>query len=110
MLRYKVPFIIWANYDIEEKTVDCTSLNYLSVYLMEAAGLPLSPYQEFLRDTEKQIPVINSNGCYSLSEGCFLPISDAQGEEKTALNLYAQLQYNCMFDTKHRSEVFFPVQ
>ena len=81
MLRYKVPFIIWANYDIEEKTVDCTSLNYLSVYLMEAAGLPLSPDQEFLRDTEKQIPVINSHGCYSLSEGCFLPISDAQGEE-----------------------------
>lgn len=110
MLRYKVPFVIWANYDIEEKTVDCTSLNYLSVYLMEAAGLPLSPYQEFLRDTEKLIPAINSNGYYSLTDGCFLPISDAQGEEKTALNLYAQLQYNCMFDTKHRSEVFFPVQ
>lgn len=110
MLRYKVPFIIWANYDIEEKTVDCTSLNYLSVYLMEAAGLPLSPYQEFLRDTEKLVPAINSNGYYSLTDGCFLPISDAQGEEKTALNLYAQLQYNSMFDTKHRSEVFFPVQ
>lgn len=110
MLRYKVPFVIWANYDIDEKTVDCTSLNYLSVYLMEAAGLPLSPYQEFLRDTEKLIPAINSNGYYSLTDGCFLPISDAQGEEKTALNLYAQLQYNSMFDSKHRSEVFFPVQ
>lgn len=110
MLRYKVPFVIWANYDIDEKTVDCTSLNYLSVYLMEAAGLPLSPYQEFLRDTEKLIPAINSNGYYSLTDGCFLPISDAQGEEKTALNLYAQLQYNCMFDSKSRSEVFFPVQ
>ncbi len=110
MLRYKVPFIIWANYDIEEKTVDCTSLNYLSVYLMEAAGLPLSPYQEFLRDTEKLIPAINSNGYYSLTDGCFLPISDAQGEEKAALNTYAQLQYNDMFDSRHRSEVFFPVQ
>ena len=110
MLRYKVPFIIWANYDIEEKTVDCTSLNYLSVYLMEAAGLPLSPYQKFLRDTENQIPAISSNGYYSPAEGCFLLISEAQGEEKTALDLYAQLQYNSMFDTKHRSEVFFPAQ
>lgn len=109
MLRYKVPFIIWANYDIEEKTVDCTSLNYLSVYLMEAAGLPLSPYQEFLRDMEKQLPAINSNGCYSLAEGCFLPVSDVQGEEKTVLNLYEQLQYNSMFDSKRRSEVFFPI-
>ena len=110
MLRYKVPFVIWANYDIDEKAVDCTSLNYLSVYLMEAAGLPLSPYQEFLRDMEKQIPVINAIGYYSLFDDCFLPISEAQNEEKTALNMYAQLQYNCMFDTKHRSEVFFPVQ
>ena len=109
MLMYKIPFVIWANYDIEEKTVDCTSMNFLSDYLMEAAGLPLSAYQSFLQDLESRIPVINSNGYYSLTEGCFLPISEAQGEEKTALDLYAQLQYNSMFDTKHRSEVFFPV-
>ena len=31
-------------------------------------------------------------------------------EEKAALNTYAQLQYNDMFDSRHRSEVFFPVQ
>lgn len=70
--------------------------------------MPLSPYQEFLRDMEKQLPAINSNGCYSLAEGCFLPVSDAQGEEKTVLNLYEQLQYNSTFDSKRRSEVFFP--
>lgn len=29
MEKYKVPFVIWANYDIPEETIERTSLNYL---------------------------------------------------------------------------------
>ena len=36
---YKVPFLIWANYDIEEQTIERTSNNYLGTYLAEVAGL-----------------------------------------------------------------------
>ena len=35
-LRYKVPYVMWANYDIQESTDDVTSANYLGVKLMEA--------------------------------------------------------------------------
>lgn len=38
-LKYTVPFFIWANYDIEEEYVECTSLNYLSNYLYKVAGI-----------------------------------------------------------------------
>lgn len=37
---YVTPFMIWANYDIEEKTVEDISLNYLATLLLETAELP----------------------------------------------------------------------
>ncbi len=107
-LQYTVPFLIWANYDIEEQEVALTSLNYLSTYLMDAAGLPKTAYQTFLTDLEDAIPAINSQGYYSLSAGGFLPISSAEGEEEALLLKYWQLQYNGMFDTENSSAVFFP--
>ena len=47
MLRYQVPYVIWANYDIEEATDVETSLNYLGAQVLSIAGVPLSPYQNF---------------------------------------------------------------
>lgn len=48
MNKYRTPFIIWANYDIKETTIDKMSANYLSAYVMKEAGLETSPYQKFL--------------------------------------------------------------
>ena len=106
--RYLVPFFIWANYDIEEEQIDCISLNYLSSYVYEAAGIPLPPYNRFLSDMEEVIPAINANGFYSREEDRYLPFDMASGEEKKWLEMYEQLQYNALFDKEHRSEVFFP--
>lgn len=109
MLKYKIPFWVWTNYDIDEKDIDCTSINYLSNYLFEAAELPLSGYNYLLKDVQEQIPAINAMGYYSKSEKCFLPISEAKGAEADTLNLYEQLQYNAMFDKNNRSESLFPI-
>jgi len=108
--KYIVPFMLWANYDIPEQQVELSSLNYLSNYLLETAGLPFSPYNNFLRDTQKILPAIYSHGYYSLSTGDFIPVSQAEGEEKAALLRYQQLQYNALFDSKQRSELFFPAE
>ena len=43
-LRYKVPYVIWANYDIDEAVNQESSANYLGAQMMEAAGIPLSDY------------------------------------------------------------------
>lgn len=107
--RYMVPFFIWANYDIEEKQVDCTSLNYLSSYVYEAAGIALPPYNQFLREMEGVIPSINANGFYSVDDACYLPIDAANGEAQAYLELYEALQYNNIFDKKNRNEALFPV-
>lgn len=107
-LKYKVPFFIWANYDIEEQYVECTSLNFLSNYLYEAAGMELPSYNLFLKDLQEVIPAMNVNGYYSLSKGKFLTYDEAEGEEAEWLEKYQILQYNSIFDEDNRSEVFFP--
>ncbi len=106
--RFKVPFFIWANFDIEEKTIECTSINYLSSLVYETAGIALPPYNMFLREMEKTIPVINANGFYSFSENCFLPFDEANADELRWLNLYEALQYNSLFDSEKRNKTFFP--
>lgn len=107
MLQYSIPFFIWANYDIPEQTVACTSLNYLSRYLLEAAGIELPPYYRFLADMEQAIPSMNGNGYYSISQQTYLPFEEAEGEEAQWLNRYEILQYNSLFDTKNRSGLFW---
>lgn len=107
MLQYTVPFYIWANFDIPEQEVACTSLNYLSRYLLEAAGLPLSPLHSFLKDMEAQIPAINAYGYYSQESQSYRAFSEAEGEEKWWLDTYACLQYNSLFDNENKSGIFF---
>ena len=110
MLKYKLPFVIWANYDIEEKTVPLTSLNYLSCWLLDAAGLPQPAYNNFLLELRGKIPAMNSQGYWSESRQCFLETEDAVGEEKALLEQYWRLQYNAMFDRDRCSEKLFPIE
>lgn len=107
MLQYKIPFLIWANFDIEERTVAHTGLNHLSHYLLETAGLELSPYHSFLKEMEDVIPAMTQNGYYSMAQGCFLPYESAQGIEKQWLDKYAMVQHNALFDEDGRSDRFF---
>ena len=107
MEQYMVPFFVWANFDIPEQTVECTSLNYLSRYLLEAAGLELPPYYQFLKDLEQAVPAVNALGYYSISRQTFLPLEEAQGEEAKWLRDYAMVQYNNLFDQKNRNSLFF---
>ena len=107
MLRYTVPFVIWANFDIPEQTVECTSLNYLGRYLLEAAGLELPPFYQFLKELEQTVPAVSANGYYSSDAGTWLERDKAQGEEAAWLERYNYLQYNSMFDKDGRSGHFF---
>jgi phosphoglycerol transferase MdoB-like AlkP superfamily enzyme len=79
--RYLVPYLVWANYDIEEKTDFDTSLNYLAAQVLEAAGVPTSPYQNFLLELSEKYPVISAAG-----------VPDAD------LETYRKLQYYNLFE------------
>ena len=107
MRKQMVPFFVWTNYDSEERAVPCSSINYLPVYVLEAAGIPLPPYFQFLKQIEKVIPAINAYGYYSQENDGFLTIEDASGAEAEAIKAYEILQYNNIFDKENRSEFFF---
>ena len=106
MNNYKVPFFIWTNYDIDEEYDIETSINYLSNYVLDAAEIGYAPYNRFLRETEKAIPIITAIGYYSNDEQMFQTLKDAKGEEKKALDVYYALEYNSLFDKEKLSKVF----
>lgn len=96
ILQYQVPFYLWANYDIPEQTAELTSLNYLAVYLLKAAGLPLSPYYQFLADVQQAVPAMNPYAVYT-PEGTVLAPEQAQTAQIQWLDLYKAAQYRSLF-------------
>ncbi len=102
--QYKVPYVLWANYDIPEKEDDVTSANYLALRVLEAAGIKKTAYQSFLTELEKSVPVITSNMTID-EKGVFHPRNDASMDQ--LLKPYSILQYNDLVDDDHRIETFF---
>ena len=106
--RYIVPFVIWANYDLEGKKYDGISANYLSGILSQAAGLPLSPYQAYLAELSQTLPIITGN-VIADQKGNFYPVK-YPGEYKQLLHEYAVLQYNHLFDKDGRISQLFSIK
>lgn len=107
MRQYSVPFFIWANFDLDARVIEHTGLNYLSTYLLEAAGLPLSPYHKMLQELSETIPAINPLGYYSAVQGKFLTVEEAPPQDANAIDRLAFLQYNNLFDPSARSFTLF---
>lgn len=106
MLRYQVPFVIWANYELESEKIPCTSLNYLAGHLLDAAGVAKPAYFQFLSELESKVPAMNTLGYYCLEQQCFLPNSEPSPAEELLLR-YAYLQYNNLIDGENRNHFFF---
>lgn len=109
MRRYEVPFLIWANYDIDKKTVEKTSMNYLQTILMETIDGDLTGFQKFQQDLQKEIPVLTSNGYWG-ADGKFYSVDDKNSPYYDLIQEYAMLQYNDMMDYKNRVEDFFELK
>ena len=43
LLKYKVPYVIWSNFDIEEQTDGETSANYLAMDVLKNCDLRCLP-------------------------------------------------------------------
>ena len=103
MLKYKVPYVIWSNFDIEEKQNQETSLNYLSIDLLHQCKLPLPFYLSSLEEIRKEYPIVSAMGVVD-QNGRLLDMEDC-GE---TLNQYRRMQYYLLFDydRNHREKVF----
>ena len=93
LTRYEVPYVIWANYDIEEATEADTSLNYLGMQVLKSAGIALPAYQAYLSELEESYPVISAMQVQK-EDGT---ITNA-AEEEEGLRLYESIQYYQLFD------------
>ena len=91
--RYKVPFFIWANFDIEEETGVETSANYLGAKTLEAAGVPMDGYFTYLSGLSETVPVISANHV-TLADGTFTNADD----QSELLSDYKGYQYYRLFD------------
>lgn len=107
MCMYQIPYIIWANYDIEEKAYGDFSLNYLSTVLMDALGFPKTGYQQFLLGSMQTLPIITRN-FYRTSAGlCSADTSVLPQDARAILSEYAILQYNGIKAKESRKDSFF---
>lgn len=104
--NYIVPFVIWANYEIEEEEIEAISVNYLSGLLLEKAGIPTTPYQDFLSEMRKEIPAVTANMIVT-ADGERLRYNEGASTEMDWLNRYQILTYNHLADSKNRVENYF---
>lgn len=103
---YKVPFLIWANYDIKEETVERTSNNYLLTYLAEVTGIEKTGYLKYLTKLREQIPAINAMGYWD-KNGKFYEIEDKKSPYYDLIHEYNLLEYNNLFGKDEQQKEFF---
>ena len=104
---YQVPYVIWANYDIEEKVYGDFSLNYLSAVFMDALDFPKTGYQKFLFEAMEELPVVTRN-FYRDETGKWQGNAELLSvSAKRLLHEYSILQYNGLEGGNNRYDDFF---
>ncbi len=128
--QYYVPYVMWANFDIEEydhlkpwgvKVQDCLdnpdnsdwdvsylnelSTNYVGSYVMNAAGVELSTYDKLLLDQHKEIPAITAIGVWDKDDNYFQNAQASPYADR--LKDLEMVQYNLIFDKKNKLTEYF---
>jgi hypothetical protein len=116
---YATPYIVWANYPLEiddttgdERKTDYGvngpefSSNYFGSFIMKWAGLPLSPYDEFLLNNYRKIPVY-APAMMRDALGKWTSYGKLEQDLQEQKNEYNIVQYNNMFDKKQRIDSLF---
>ncbi len=104
-LRYETPFVIWANYDIEEAEVDHMSSNYLSILLEQTAGLPMTQYDKFLAAMYQDLPVITTVGYIDADDNYYYLGSQTPYDD--LIYRYSCIEYNSLMDKTDRQDALF---
>lgn len=91
-LRYQVPFVVWANYDIEEQTDVMTSANFLGAQVFDWCSIPMSGYQEYLLELSQEYTAITARTAVN-KKGKFIEFNDIKDDLKE----YSMLQYYRIF-------------
>ncbi len=86
------PFVIWANFDIEQKDIEYTSLPYLVPLTLKSAGMKISPYYGYMLNMFEKYPVVSANNFYCDGENkMYSCIAKACADE---IKTYFDMVYN----------------
>lgn len=87
MSRYITPFLIWANYEIDDQYIDKISTNYLGALILLNAGFDLNGYESFNYKMFSKYPVITKAGIID-NNGVFY-----ENESKIDDSMFTDYQY-----------------
>lgn len=90
--KYKVPYLIWANYEIESKDYGEISTNYLQSILIETANLPKDEYTNYMIQLREEIPVITSH-YYIGNDGNKYKLDDTNSPYYSKIKEYEKISY-----------------
>ncbi len=105
MGKFKVPFVIWANYDLPEDEIERISLNFLGQTTLQYAGIEQTAYGEFLNTVSEQVPVLTFAGYFDKAGNAYSHLEETQFDE--IIHQYNLLQYENLFGGKTRNNGFF---
>ena len=108
LMWYETPFYIWTNYDMEEKEMGRLSAVYLGSHALELANLHITPYDAFLLELSKAVPVVHQLGCYT-SEGDFYLWNEVEARNNSIseqVMKYEMLVYNHSIDRNEMQKLY----
>jgi len=104
---WAVPYLVWTNYDMDEtlynsqfeQNTDTSSINYLALTTMDAAGIKYPAYYQLISKFREEVPSINAVGFYSNEKKEFNYHDNATAQKDIdVLKKYNYLQYSIIFD------------
>lgn len=102
MDKFKVPFVIWANYPLTGEKPGITSLNFLAQYVLRDAGIQTSAFGSYLWNLTKTIPAMTFAGYFDSEGNAY---SHLETTEMTDLiRQYQTVQYNELFRRHRQAE------
>jgi len=92
--KYQVPYVVWANYDLDGPEVPRISPGFLHSLFLDYADIQMSDYDRQIYECMHKYPAINALGCYD-AEGKYYPTS--QIDEDEVLADYKKSAYYSLF-------------
>ena len=105
MGKFKVPFVIWANYELPDDTIDKISLNFLGQKVLQYAGIEQTPYGEFLNSVYAQIPALTFAGYFDTEGNAYSHLEETEFDD--LIHQYNLLQYENLFGGESRNSAYF---
>ena len=97
-VQYATPYIVHANYDVDLSNIpEYMSVNYLATDILDACGLDMSPYNNYLLEMQQDIPALNAFGFKTKDNNWYKYSDEYPAEYAEKLTEYNILQYNSIY-------------